>query len=472
MMRALLLLSLWVSLSRAAFTEFYCDAATGSNINAGDNKTVTTATNGDWGNALANRFTAASGTPFSAVAVGDWASVYTDGATVGVYVARVTAVNAGGASLDLSSTAKSGTAPTTAATGRSCTVGGKWKGPNGASAFPVGFVQSTMMNASSHPVRINFKSGTTYAITAGMSTTNAGPIFWQGYTTTPGDLGKATIDGGTSGASYTLLTANVVNHSWTDFIFANNGATGAADGIVNSAAENVYNRVVVHDIRRTGIGATTGIQSYCEVEAYACNKSNTSSACGMYILISGTAAIRCHSHDHTAGANANGLKVDGGIVVFRCISESNTGNGSFSTGDVTQTQYQSEYYNNSLSGMLLSNSANMLFNIQNCNYFKNGRWAVENGATFAYNGIRYNAAFGTGSQANTLGDIEDMEGMEVVGTINHASGVTPWVDPANGDFRINLAAAKGAGRGRFTQTSSGYSGTISYPDVGAAQHTP
>ena len=52
--------------------------------------------------------------------------------------------------------------------------------------------------------------------------------------------------------------------------------------------------------------------------------------------------------------------------------------------------------------------------------------------------------------------------------MNFASDVTPWVDPANGDFRINLAAAKGAGRGSYTQNAGG--GTVGYPDIGAAQH--
>jgi hypothetical protein len=111
-----------------AFTEFYCDASAGANVNAGDLTAngVVTSTNGDWGNATANRFTAASGTPFSGVSVGDFASVYLDGATIAVYIARVTAVNGGGASLDLSTTAISGTAPATGATGRSCTTGGAW----------------------------------------------------------------------------------------------------------------------------------------------------------------------------------------------------------------------------------------------------------------------------------------------------------------------------------------------------------
>src|SRR5262245_7681928 len=111
-----------------AFSEFYI-TGTGDNVNAGSttaNAASVTSTNGDWGNAAANRFTAASGTPFSAVNVGEWASVYLDGAVTAVYVAQVTAVNAGGASIDLSSTIKMGTAPATGATGRSCKIGGAW----------------------------------------------------------------------------------------------------------------------------------------------------------------------------------------------------------------------------------------------------------------------------------------------------------------------------------------------------------
>jgi hypothetical protein len=61
--------------------------------------------------------------------------------------------------------------------------------------------------------------------------------------------------------------------------------------------------------------------------------------------------------------------------------------------------------------------------------------------------------------------------MTVIGSVTYATDVTPWVDPTNGDFRINLAAAKGTGRGTFTQTASSYAGTVGYPDIGAAQST-
>lgn len=42
-----------------------------------------------------------------------------------------------------------------------------------------------------------------------------------------------------------------------------------------------------------------------------------------------------------------------------------------------------------------------------------------------------------------------------------------YCDPANGNFTINLAAAKNAGRGAF---GTGLTSTIGYPDIGASQH--
>jgi len=81
-----------------------------------------------------------------------------------------------------------------------------------------------------------------------------------------------------------------------------------------------------------------------------------------------------------------------------------------------------------------------------------------------------NNRFGAGTQANTSGDVNPGGNVVQVNSAFYASNVTPWVDPANGDFRINLAAAKDAGRGNFTQTAASYAGTVGYPDIGAAQH--
>lgn len=479
MKTVLLFLFASAALCCGAFTEFYCQT-TGSNLNAGSDTNDAAKLTFPSGNFDADAtgsthvFTAA-GADLSAIVVNtDWASVYNDGATVAVYSGRITAVDDGADTITISSTAKSGTAPTDGTGNRTIKVGGAWQGPNGATGFPFAFVQSTMTNATSKPPRVNFKNNASYDITAAMTTANAGPIFWQGYALTPGDLdgnnSKAEIKGVTVGASHIMLTVNSANNQFSDLIFSNAAATsGNSDGVVISTTENVFNRCVFHDIRRSGI-QTTVIVAYIECEAYACNKSNSSAQCGIGLNLSGSVAIRCISHDNTAGSNAHGWQIDGGVVNYRGISESNTGNGSFSTGDVTQTQYACEYYNNTLSGMLLTNNGDMVMTLQNCNFLKNGRYGIENGSTFAYNGTRYNCGFGTGTQANVLSDVEDMQGIDSSGNISYVPDVTPWRDPGSGDFRITLPAAQGHGRGGFTQTAAGYSGSVSYPNTGAAQH--
>src|SRR4051812_29003552 len=114
-----------------AFTEFYCQT-TGSNVNAGsttNNSAAYTATNGNWDGTSLYVPTDGS-TPASSVNVGDFASVYIDGATLAVYVARVTVVAAGvNGTITLSTTAVAGTAPTSSATARTIKVGGAWAGP-------------------------------------------------------------------------------------------------------------------------------------------------------------------------------------------------------------------------------------------------------------------------------------------------------------------------------------------------------
>lgn len=72
--------------------------------------------------------------------------------------------------------------------------------------------------------------------------------------------------------------------------------------------------------------------------------------------------------------------------------------------------------------------------------------------------------------ANTSGQTNGLDDFDIIGSVTYANDVTPWVDPANGDFRIDLAAAQGTGRGAFLQTDGSHAGTVSYPDIGAAQH--
>lgn len=458
-----------------AYTEFFC-RLNGSNLNGGHLNSnaepgtgaVYTSTNGNWDGTSLFIPTDAS-TPASTVTVGDFASVYLDGATVGVYIARVTNVAAGvNGTITLSTTAFSGTAPTVGVTGRTIKVGGAWKGPNAAENFPFGFITNAAVSAASVYPRVNFKNDTTYAITAAMTHANNGPTVFQGYTSTAGDLGRATIDGTIVGASYTMLTLSGTQCRIVDLIWANNGTTGAAIAVTISGAGTTALRCVIHDVR--GEGLRLSASNAIECEAYICNSSNTTSI-GAFVLNDRVAqCIRCIAHDNAGNLN-NGFLIAGGGSLICCIADTNGQHGIF-TGASTSPMniINCDSYNNAGSGIAIGQSTtNMCVDIENCNLVKNTLFGINFVSTGAHTGYIFNCGFGSGSQANGSGTTNNLISVEEVGSVTYASGVTPWVAPTTGNFSINLPAAINAGRGAFTETQASYTGTVGFPVIGAAQ---
>ncbi len=193
-------------------------------MNAGSTTSLTasvTSTNGNWNGT--STFTAASGTPFSGVSVGDWASIYNDGTTAGaVYIAQVTAINSGGAGITVSTTAKVGTAPTSSATGRSCKIGGAW----GSLAGPCTLSNTTL----SFSARLNIQAASFTDAYAGgyrnfgMSGTASFPFWIRGFKTTPGDLDndlKTNLVAGTDFPQFTFTGfggLNIPLHARMSFV--------------------------------------------------------------------------------------------------------------------------------------------------------------------------------------------------------------------------------------------------------------
>lgn len=459
-----------------AFTEFYCNASTGSNVNAGSTTgaAALSLTGGDWVSAT-GVFTKTGA--ITGVSVGDFAAVRVDAATVAARIGRVTAVTAN--TITISTTAGSGSLADQTAT-CSVEVGGVWKGPNAAVGFPLNFITNACTNSSADTVRVNLKNNATYSITAEVLRSSlAGPIVFQGYTTTAGDGGRATIDGGTSGASYKLLRLSSSNYvRLADLIFQNNGATGSAQGIDLSDGASGFTshfRLVVNNVR----GAATGIgnrASLVECEFYGCNQSNTASTGIVTLGAASCALIRCVIHDNSGsgsiGCTSGGAS--GEVAIIGCIFDTNGSHGLHVTADGGYVVMGCEFYNNGGDGLRDSSTNSDSFSLQNCNFIKNGGYGVNDTQASSSRriGQMLNCGFGSGTQANTSGATAtgSLSAAQVSGTVTYATDVTPWVDPANGDFRITLAAAKGAGRGSFTQTAASYAGTVGYPDIGGAQH--
>jgi hypothetical protein len=453
-----------------AYTEFYCNASTGDNLNAGTTEGSPTLSNtgGSW--VQSTRVFTCSGSPdLSGITNSMYASVYADGASAPTgYVAKITAVDDGAKTITLSATILAGTAPTDGTNTRTMQVGGVWKGPNAASGFPFGFVVTALSTATNQNPRVNFKNNATYDITAAMTADDNGPLVWQGYSSTAGDGGKATIDGGTAVAGYVLLTLSGNNQVLADFILQNNGNSGSSTGLVFSGSEINAIKVVVHDTRGAGFG-NTGTSVIVECEAYGCNQTNASNN-GGFLLTATCNATRCISHNNS-GSNSHGFRLSNTsqITLTNCIADTNGSDGFNSACSGATVLISCDSYNNTGDGIDISNSSEGLFYIENCNLIDNGGWGINGSGSSTRNGAVVNCAFGAGTAANASGTTTGLKQMSESGSVTYASNITPWVDPANGDFRINLAAAIGAGRGAFTQTQASYTGASSSPVIGACQ---
>lgn len=460
-----------------AYTEFYVQP-TGSNLNAGstaDNAAPYTYAAGTFVRST-GVFTVASGNPLTdGVTAEMFASIYTTaGATVATCVGLITARDATTITISLTALAGATSAVSEGAGEATCKVGGAWAGPSGTVGFPFGFLTSALNDGTNLWPRVNIKGGTSYDVTS--TITNASTkVVWQGYTTTVGDGGKALISGGTTGAVYTLFLASGDNNTYIDLEFYGNGETGTATnthGVSTTGARTHWRRCVSHGMRGAGFHNSTVQTYYAECEAYDSNKSNVGALGGFYMGASGSAALRCYAHHNGSGANGHGFGIDTSVFLSHCISHSNTGNGFNAAGDNFSMLLNCDSYNNTKNGFWSSvGSTQYVLVIENCNFVKNGEYGIScyNAGRF---GVIRNCGFGAGTQANTSGEISpaDLAPIVIADNVTYADDVTPWTDPANGDFRINLAAAKNAGRGAFTQTDTGESArnTVGYPDIGAA----
>jgi hypothetical protein len=419
------------------------------------------ATNGGW-NSATGVFTPTSGNPSLSVTVGQFASVFLDGATTPVFVGRVTAVSS--TTVTVSTTAKSGTAPTTAGTGISVNVGGVLKGPNAADKFPFQFITSAQTDSSSNPPRVNLKGNAAYAVTAGITHSLAGRVAFQGYSATPGDGGKATINGPATGASIVVLDVSGNDVVLKDLIVSNNGDSGSAFNVVTvSGARSYLQGVVACNSRGYGIQSSGSNSQIIECETYACGVA------GLRVDGSGTIVKNCISHDMAVDAFINGI---GGVQWINCIADTVTGTAigfNFTAGGSSGIVDGCVARNCAGSGLSVSGATSRV-TVRNSLFVSNGGYGIAASSTANGHGVVVqNCAF----YNNTSGQTNNVNTSLITGSITLTGD--PFTDAANGDFDLNNTAGagadcRGAGRGTFTQTAASYTGTLGYPDIGAAQH--
>jgi len=337
----------------------------------------------------------------------------------------------------------------------------------------------SIKNAAGDQVRINIKNDKTYTLTAALTFGSLGQAVLQGYSNSVGDLGKTTFTSNiTSGTNYTM-TANS-NTVFVDLIFINTGASGGNHVfVVTGLSEVMFIRCVFTGARGSGFAQNPsgiGHAYLIECEAYANNASNAANEAGFRQASNGGSVMfcyNCYSHDN-AGSNSNGFSNNaasgGSMILVNCIADTNGANGaSILSSARALISINSNYYNNTGDAIKLATTTTSGWTfIANNNFLKNGGKGVNNtGASTG--GILYNNGRGSGSQAN--GSSDTLQSIVDTGTdITYASGDTPWNAPTTGDFTtIPTSAARSAGRGVFTETDGTNTGTVAYPDIGAAQ---
>ncbi len=471
----------------ASFTNFTARSG-GNNLNAGTvdgsaTEPATTAlvtyTGGDW-NSATDVYTAPVGANMTEAQAGRFASLYHDGdtsPTTNQYlVARITAVDSGARTITLSTTARAllGTEVATGTGTRSLRIGGAWAGPSGAVAFPFNCLSSALLDPSSNPTRLNLKNDQTYSVTAALTPSSAGPPrVVRGYSETYGDGGRAVIDGGTSGAAYVVLSLTSGTSApvaLQDLEVKNNGASGSAN-LVSCANTNFYAfRCVFRSSRGNGLSlsAGSGGATLTECEFYDCNQSNTASQAGLVTSsIAGVSCVRCFFHDNT-GSNTRGVRVAAAAVsvaFLGCVFDTNGSHGLEIGNSMSALVSGCDFYGN--GGDAFRMGAAVPAHVENSNFLNNTAIALDANAVGSVI-LACNCGFGSGTMANDGGNTAGQ--VEESGSVTYDANTTPWVDPDDGDFRINLSAAYGTGRGTFLQTATSYSGTVGYPDIGAAQH--
>jgi len=254
-----------------AYVDFYMDASTGNDLNSGSSSGSPVIVSGCSANNVAVsgptyvcRITAGSGTPFSGVTAGQWASVYlsSGGYTVTSYISQIYQVNGGGSSIDLyyeSSTppncfgsgdlSGAGNPGFTGVAGAvTARIGGPWASLNitrlsAAGSYAGGAVGGTYYTSAFLflNVRVNVKSGT-YSNSSqltlpsgsnirGIAGASVRPICWRGYATSPGDLDNAANPGTHPVFSFSS-TANLIIPSYTRLENIDITTTGTANPLI------------------------------------------------------------------------------------------------------------------------------------------------------------------------------------------------------------------------------------------------
>jgi len=282
------------------------------------------------------------------------------------------------------------------------------------------------------------KASATYSIGAAVTfATGAGSVLYGsatrliGYTTTPGDNGRALIQA--SAGSFGMIHATGSGWTFENFIIDGNSQTSITGALLTGSYHNVLRNCKVLNCTNSGVKLAGTINSIIGCEVTAC--SGASGAVYLGCAISAV-VLGCYIHDNTT----HGIFGDqtGSDVAF-CIVESNSGGSSdgilISTWPVSINNCV--FYGNGRHGLHVSGYwiVNKIFNnifVSNSGYGLNA--AVMSPAVTDPR-VDYNAFYGNSSGARNI---------ILAGAHDVTLSGDPFTNAGAGDFTLNGTSGAGA----------------------------
>lgn len=311
------------------------------------------------------------------------------------------------------------------------------------------------------------KSSVTYAEMPTFSTsgTAGAPITAIGYTTTPGDNGRATITG--SNTRTTCLAFSGVYQYFYNFLFTS--STYSCVGFTASSA-NTSGFSNCRMTKGTGTasygvdGQTSTSYTRGSCNFYLCEFDGLSSAIGVNDGIGQNTFDRCFIHDMSShGIQTVGYS--GWITANRCVIAKCGGKGFFGTNNNGRSILANCIFHKNASDGIYSGSDPI--RVRHCLFTENGGFGIDN--TSGANTVQsdYN-----GFWSNTSGAKSGMIGGGLNDVIITAG--SPYVDPSpetSGNYALNALAGQGAlVRGVAIPFPNSLGSAIDHLDIGAVQH--
>ncbi len=306
-------------------------------------------------------------------------------------------------------------------------------------------------------------TSTTANVTNGRPTFTAGTVaaqcIFQGYETVRGNIpvNRPEIKWGVNAASNYAVTGAAYFHHRHYIINGNRANFTNVQGLNTNGQSTVFN---VKVMSCTGVCiAFSGTVTVIGYEQTDCTAAAAHSA-------NHIRWFDCYFHDNTTDAVL--LNSNGSGMFSNCVFDTNAGHGiSFTTTGQFINIDGCVFYNHTgtKSGISMTIAPSQMF-ISNCIFVSNSAYGVSAGATNYRGAFLKNCAFFN----NTSGATNNILAAQQEGQITLTAD--PFVDAANGDFRLNMNAGGGAllrGAG-YPQTFPGLT-WANRRDIGAHQHS-